>query len=178
MRVGEAVNAARVLINEPGNRLTPREFVERGAGAAAVPGVTTEILDEQPHRGARHGAAARRRARQRRAAAPAGCALRAAGRAGAPVLGLVGKGITFDTGGISIKPADGMERMKDDMAGGAAVVAALRAIALEQLPLRVIAVVPATENMPGGTRDQARRRASRARRGSRSRSTTPTPKAG
>jgi leucyl aminopeptidase len=66
------------------------------------------------------------------------------------VLALVGKGVTFDTGGISIKPADGMERMKDDMAGGATVMAALRAIALERLPLRVMAIVPATENMPGG----------------------------
>jgi leucyl aminopeptidase len=66
------------------------------------------------------------------------------------VLGLVGKGITFDTGGISIKPADGMERMKDDMAGGAAVASAMRAIALLDAPIRVIGVVPATENMPGG----------------------------
>jgi leucyl aminopeptidase len=57
-------------------------------------------------------------------------------RPGAPVLGLVGKGITFDTGGISIKPADGMERMKDDMAGGAAVACAMRAIALLQAPIR------------------------------------------
>jgi leucyl aminopeptidase len=65
-------------------------------------------------------------------------------------LGLVGKGITFDTGGISIKPADGMERMKDDMAGAATVVAALRALALLRVPLRVVAVVPAAENMPGG----------------------------
>jgi leucyl aminopeptidase len=68
-----------------------------------------------------------------------------------PVLGLVGKGVTFDTGGISIKPSEGMERMKDDMAGGAAVIAALRTIALEQLPIRAMAVVPATENMPSGT---------------------------
>jgi leucyl aminopeptidase len=67
-----------------------------------------------------------------------------------PVLGLVGKGITFDTGGISIKPADGMERMKDDMAGGAAVACAMRAIALLQAPMRVVGIVPATENMPGG----------------------------
>ncbi len=67
-----------------------------------------------------------------------------------PVLGLVGKGITFDTGGISIKPADGMERMKDDMAGGSAVVCAMRAIALLKAPIRVIGVVPTTENMPGG----------------------------
>ena len=66
------------------------------------------------------------------------------------VLGLVGKGVTFDTGGISIKPADGMERMKDDMAGAATVVAALRALALMKVPVRIIAVVPAAENMPGG----------------------------
>ncbi len=66
------------------------------------------------------------------------------------MLGLVGKGITFDTGGISLKPSDGMERMKDDMAGGATVIAALRAIALEKLPMRAMAIVPCTENMPGG----------------------------
>jgi leucyl aminopeptidase len=67
------------------------------------------------------------------------------------VLGLVGKGVTFDTGGISIKPAEGMERMKDDMAGGAAVIAAMRAIALLKPPIRVIGVVPMVENMPSGT---------------------------
>ena len=66
------------------------------------------------------------------------------------MLGLVGKGITFDTGGISIKPADGMERMKDDMAGGAAVIGAMRAISLLQAPIKVIGIVPASENMPGG----------------------------
>ena len=71
-------------------------------------------------------------------------------RAGGPVLGLVGKGVTFDTGGISIKPAEGMERMKDDMAGGAAVVCAMRAISLLKAPINVIGVVPTTENMPGG----------------------------
>src|SRR4029450_3622513 len=68
----------------------------------------------------------------------------------APVLALVGKGVTFDTGGISIKPAEGMERMKVDMAGGAAVIAALRAMALLRAPIRVIGIVPSTENMPGG----------------------------
>src|SRR5437867_5324516 len=72
------------------------------------------------------------------------------GAAATPVLGLVGKGITFDTGGISIKPADGMDRMKDDMAGGAAVACAMRAIAMLRAPIRVIGVVPTTENMPGG----------------------------
>jgi len=66
------------------------------------------------------------------------------------VLGLVGKGITFDTGGISIKPADGMERMKTDMSGAAAVIAAMRAISLLKAPIKVVGVIPAAENMPGG----------------------------
>src|SRR5437667_7753245 len=67
-----------------------------------------------------------------------------------PLLGLVGKGITFDTGGISIKPADGMEKMKYDMAGGAAMIGAMRAIALLKPRVKVISVVCATENMPSG----------------------------
>ena len=66
------------------------------------------------------------------------------------VLGLVGKGITFDTGGISIKPADGMEKMKYDMAGGAAMIGAMRAIAQLKPNLRVIGIVCASENMPSG----------------------------
>ncbi|MGH9576018.1 MAG: leucyl aminopeptidase, partial [Terriglobales bacterium] len=67
-----------------------------------------------------------------------------------PVLGLVGKGITFDSGGISIKPAEGMEKMKYDMAGGAAMIGAIRAIALLKPKVRVIGIVCATENMPSG----------------------------
>jgi leucyl aminopeptidase len=67
-----------------------------------------------------------------------------------PVLGLVGKGITFDTGGISIKPADGMEKMKYDMAGGATMIGVMRAIALLKPKVKVIAIVCATENMPSG----------------------------
>jgi leucyl aminopeptidase len=67
-----------------------------------------------------------------------------------PVLGLVGKGITFDSGGISIKPADGMEKMKYDMAGGAAMIGAMRAIALLKPKVKVIGIVCASENMPSG----------------------------
>ena len=66
------------------------------------------------------------------------------------MLGFVGKGITFDTGGISIKPADGMDRMKLDMAGGAAVIGALCALARLGVPVRAVGIVPSTENMPGG----------------------------
>jgi leucyl aminopeptidase len=73
-----------------------------------------------------------------------------AGAPAKPVLGLVGKGITFDTGGISIKPADGMEKMKYDMAGGAAMIGAMRGIALLKPKVKVIGIVCATENMPSG----------------------------
>jgi leucyl aminopeptidase len=68
---------------------------------------------------------------------------------GAPVLGLVGKAVTFDTGGISIKPADGMEKMKYDMAGGATMLGVMKALAQLKPAVKVIACVPATENMPG-----------------------------
>jgi leucyl aminopeptidase len=67
-----------------------------------------------------------------------------------PTLALVGKGITFDTGGISIKAAEAMDEMKHDMSGGAAVIAALRAAALLRLPLHVVGIVPAAQNMPDG----------------------------
>jgi leucyl aminopeptidase len=73
-----------------------------------------------------------------------------AGAPAGPVLGLVGKGITFDTGGISIKPAADMDRMKDDMAGGAAVACAMRAMKALSAPIRVVGVIPIAENMPGG----------------------------
>jgi leucyl aminopeptidase len=149
-QMGESINAARVLINEPGNVLTPRVMADRAAALGAVDGVTAEILDEKQIEklgmGLFLGVA-------RGSVEPPRLLVLKYAPAGAPAdktLGLIGKGITFDTGGISIKPADGMERMKDDMAGGASVVAAMRAIAQQQLPIRAIAVVPMTENMPGG----------------------------
>jgi leucyl aminopeptidase len=148
--LGECSNMARELANEPGNTLTPREFASRAAALAGDAGVQVEVLDE--HRiealgmglllGVARGSSEPPRLLVMRHEPP--------GAPAHPVLGLVGKGITFDTGGISIKPADGMERMKDDMAGGAAVVCAMRAIALSKAPMRVIGIVPTTENMPGG----------------------------
>jgi leucyl aminopeptidase len=148
--LGECSNLARELANEPGNTLTPREFARRAAAVASDAGVSVEILDEQQITklgmglllGVSRGSDEPPRVIVFRYDPP--------GAPAAPVLGLVGKGVTFDTGGISIKPADGMERMKDDMAGGAAVACAMRAIGLLRAPIRVIGVVPATENMPGG----------------------------
>ena len=148
--LGESCNLARELCNEPSNVLTPREFAARATAIAAGAGVSVEILDEAAIAGLGMGlllGVARGSAEP-----PRVIVLRhdPPGAPDAPVLGLVGKGITFDTGGISIKPAEGMERMKDDMAGGAAVICALRAIALLKAPIRVIGIVPTTENMPGG----------------------------
>jgi leucyl aminopeptidase len=148
--LGECSNMARELCNEPSNILTPSVFADRAAAIARDVNLGVEILDEDEIAHLRMGlllGVARGSAEPPRVIViryePAGAPV-------APVLGLVGKGITFDTGGISIKPADGMERMKDDMAGGAAVVCAMRAIALLRAPIRVVGVVPATENMPGG----------------------------
>jgi leucyl aminopeptidase len=147
--MGESINAARVLINEPGNYLPPRLLAEKAEELAAVPGISSEILDERKIESLKMGlllGVARGSSEP-----PRMLVLKYAGAGPSnKTLGLVGKGITFDTGGISLKPADGMERMKDDMAGGAAVAAAMRSIALQKLPINAVAVIPMTENMPGG----------------------------
>ena len=148
--LGECSNLARELANEPGNVLPPREFARRATALASEVGVKTEILDETQIEklgmglllGVARGSAEPPRVMVFRYDPP--------GAPETPVLGLVGKGITFDTGGISIKPAEKMEQMKDDMAGGAAVACAMRAIALLKAPIRVIGIVPTAENMPGG----------------------------
>jgi leucyl aminopeptidase len=147
--LGECSNLARELANEPGNRLTPTEFATRAAAVASGGGAAVEILDEKQIAalgmglllGVAQGSHEPPRLMVFRHDPP--------GAPAWPVLGLVGKGITFDTGGISIKPADGMERMKDDMAGGAAVAGAMRAIAQLGAPIRVIGIIPSAENMPG-----------------------------
>ena len=148
--LGESANFARGLCNEPGNVLTPREFASRVSSMASAIGLGVDVLDERRIRelgmGLLLGVA------QGSAEPPRLIVLRhePAGAPSTPVLGFVGKGITFDSGGISIKPAEGMERMKDDMAGGAAVAAALRALKLLDAPCRVLGLIPTTENMPGG----------------------------
>ena len=148
--LGESCNISRDLCNEPSNVLTPSVFADRSEKIAQAAGLDVQILDEDEI--ARLGMGLLMGVARGSAEPPRVIVMRhePPGAPAAPVLGLVGKGVTFDTGGISIKPADGMERMKDDMAGGAAVVCAMRAIALLRAPMRVIGVVPATENMPGG----------------------------
>jgi leucyl aminopeptidase len=149
--VGESQNFARSLVNEPGNKLTPTILGQRAAEMAQQVGLAWEVHSTEKLHELKMGAFWA--VSQGSAEPPALIVLRYTppGLNDGPVLGLVGKGITFDTGGISIKPADNMEKMKYDMAGGAAMLGAMRAIALLKPKVRVIAVVCAAENMPSGT---------------------------
>jgi leucyl aminopeptidase len=145
--VAEAQNTARDLQNLPANELTPARLAEHAVGRARdIEGLEAEILG--PDRIAELGmgglqAVARGSHEEARL-----IVMRY--RGGGESLGLVGKAVTFDTGGISIKPSGKMEEMKMDMSGGAVVIEATSAIARLGLPLDLLAVVPATENMPSG----------------------------
>jgi leucyl aminopeptidase len=150
LTIGRCANLARQLANEPGNVLTPRGFAARVETAATSAGLSVEVLDEERIRALGMGLLLA--VSQGSAEPPRLVVIRydPPGAANAPVLGFVGKGITFDSGGISIKPADGMDRMKDDMSGGAAVAAAMCAIARLKGTHQIIGVIPMSENMPGG----------------------------
>jgi leucyl aminopeptidase len=148
--VAESQNFTRDLVNEPSNRMTPTILAERAKTMAAEVGLKCEVHDgdkiRQLKMGAFWGVA------QGSDEPPALIVLRydPEGAAKDVHLGLVGKGVTFDTGGISIKPADGMEKMKYDMAGAATMIGVMRAIALLKPKVKVTAIVCATENMPSG----------------------------
>jgi leucyl aminopeptidase len=151
--IGESQNFTRTLVNEPGNRMTPTNLARQAKQMVEqlrVPHLTCEVLDAEAIRKLKMGAFWS--VAQGSDEPPALIVLRyePPGAPEKPVVGLVGKGITFDSGGISIKPSDGMEKMKYDMAGGAAMLGAMRAIALLQPKVKVISVVCATENMPSG----------------------------
>jgi leucyl aminopeptidase len=148
--VGESQNFTRSLVNEPGNKLTPTIMGQRAAQMAAEVGLKAEVYSTEKLHELKMGAFWS--VSQGSEEPPALIVLRyePAGIKDGPVLGLVGKGITFDTGGISIKPSDNMEKMKYDMAGGAAMLGAMRAIALLKPKVRVIGIVCASENMPDG----------------------------
>ena len=150
--VGESQNFARTLINEPGNVLTPTELGRRAQAMASEVGLVAEVhstgkLQEL-------GMGAFLAVAQGSAEPPALIVLRyeppSPPPEATPTVGLVGKGITFDTGGISIKPADNMDKMKYDMAGAAAMLGAMRAIALLEPAVCVLCVCCSAENMPDG----------------------------
>jgi len=148
--VAESQNFARDLVNEPSNHMTPTTMAERAKKMAAEVSLKCETYGadkiKELKMGAFWGVA------QGSDEPPALIVLRyePEGAAKDVHLGLVGKGVTFDTGGISIKPADGMEKMKYDMAGAATMIGVMRAIALLKPKVKVTAIICATENMPSG----------------------------
>ena len=147
--IGEATNAARRLANEPANRMTPRLVAEAAKELAKDAGVRIEVLDRE--RCQALGMGSYLSVAQGSHEPPQFIVMRHKGRGGNGYdLALVGKGITFDSGGISIKPADNMHHMKADMTGAASVIAALAAIGKLHVKANVIAVAPCTENLPGG----------------------------
>ncbi|MCC7085879.1 MAG: leucyl aminopeptidase, partial [Pirellulales bacterium] len=147
--LGESVALARRLVNEPANMIYPESFADTAADVAKKSGLEIEIWDEERLKAERCGsllAVARGSKRP-----PRLVILRYNGgnKGGAP-LAFVGKGVTFDSGGLSLKPNDSMKTMKCDMAGAATVVGAMEAIAKLQLPVNVIGLVGLVENMING----------------------------
>ena len=149
--LGEAQNFARGLVNEPGNVMTPTFLGQKAAEMCSKYGLKCEVYGAEKLKELKMGAFW---AVAKGSAEPPALIVMTyepAKAPASPVLGLVGKGITFDTGGISIKGADGMEKMKYDMAGGATMIGAMQAIAQLKPAVKVIGIVCAAENMPSGT---------------------------
>ncbi len=147
--IAEATNFGREVINEPANILTPTELAHRAWGMAKEYGLRIDVIEEQGMKELGMGALL---GVSQGSAEPAKLIVLTytPEQESNETIAIVGKAVTFDTGGISIKPADGMEKMKYDMAGGATTIATMRAIAQLKPAVKVIGVIPATENMPGG----------------------------
>ena len=151
--LADAQNRARDLANTPANDLTPTALAAYAVTMAGeLEGVSATILDEEAIRAAGMGAFASVAAGSAQQARLIALEYTGAGSAaGRGRLGLVGKAVTFDSGGLSIKPAGSMAEMKFDMCGGAAVIEAIGALARLRAPVRVLGVIGATENLPSGT---------------------------
>ncbi len=148
--LGESVNLTRRLVNEPPSRIYPASFAEEAAQVAAACGLEIEIWDE--HRLAKERCGSLLAVAQGSTQPPRLVILRhLGGKPEESPLALVGKGVTFDSGGLSLKPNDSMLTMKDDMAGGATVLGAMHAIAKLKLPRHVIGLIGLVENMPSGS---------------------------
>lgn len=148
--ISQAACLARDLVSRPSNTATPGHLAQTAKAMAARHGLKCTVLDAARIEKLKMGAFA---AVARGSHEPARFIIlehKPRLKTKAPPVVLVGKAITFDTGGISIKPAHGMEEMKTDMSGGAAVMGALQAAAALKLPVHVVGLIPATENMPGG----------------------------
>jgi leucyl aminopeptidase len=150
--VAEAIAWARDMINRPSNRLTPTMMArEAKAAAGKSSGLRCRVLDPAAQRRLGMNALLGVARGSREPSQFIVLEYKGPGSASKKPLVFLGKGITFDSGGISIKPSEKMEQMKYDMSGGAAVLGAMRAIAGLRLPVHVVGLVPATENLPGGS---------------------------
>jgi len=148
--LGDSQNFTRVLVNEPSNRMTPTRMGEMAQQMSKEVGLKCEVYGADKIKELKMGAFWSVAQGSDEPPALIVMTYEPQGAPEKPVLALVGKGVTFDTGGISIKPSDGMEKMKYDMAGGATMIGAMRAIALLKPKVKVIGIVCATENMPSG----------------------------
>ncbi len=147
--IADAVNIARDMVNEPSNFMTPKDMVAEAEGLATISNLKLEVLDRADMK--KLGMGALLGVAQGSDEPPKFLIMTYNGRGGEGTdYAMVGKAITFDSGGISIKPSEKMEEMKGDMAGGASVLAALSAIAQLGIKINAVAVVPATENLPSG----------------------------
>ncbi|MFH1079519.1 MAG: leucyl aminopeptidase [Pseudomonadota bacterium] len=147
--VARAVCFARDLVSTPGNDMTPSDMAQAARRIAEQKRVSVKVLDvAQMKKLGMHALLGVARGSDE----PAKFIIleyHGARREESPIV-LVGKGLTFDSGGISIKPSENMEEMKSDMAGGAAVMGAIMAVADLRFPLNIVGLIPATENLPGG----------------------------
>jgi leucyl aminopeptidase len=146
--VADAVASTRKLVNEPANDLTPRRMAEEARRLANLHGLDIEIF-EQPEL-KRRGFGGIVAVGKGSEETPVLIAMRCLSRRRGPLVALVGKGMMFDSGGISIKPSEGMELMKGDMAGAAAVLGAIDAACRLKLKVNLLAVMPCAENLPSG----------------------------
>lgn len=148
--ISDSVNLARDLINHPANDMTPAILAESAKGMAKAAGIKCTVLSKRQIE--KLGMGALLGVSQGSVELPAFIILEYNGgkRKDKPVV-VVGKSITFDSGGISIKPSEGMGKMKYDMSGGAATIGVLRAASMLQLPMNIVGLLPASENMPSGT---------------------------
>ncbi|MDP8975339.1 MAG: leucyl aminopeptidase [Actinomycetota bacterium] len=150
-RVAAAVCLARDLVNEPAGALTPSRLAEVATEVAEREGLAVTVLDEAGIAEERLGGLAGVAAGSAQPPRLVELVYEPPGDSAAPTVALVGKGITFDSGGLSIKDAEGMMTMKTDMSGAAAVLATMSALPALGAPVRVVGILPITENMPGGT---------------------------
>jgi len=148
--VAEAQNFTRNLVNEPSNQMTPTLLAQQAKEMAKRFGLECQVLGPDEIRALKMAAFWAVAQGSEEPAQLIVVRYAPPDAPETPVIGLVGKGITFDSGGISIKPSESMHEMKTDMAGGAAMLGVMQAIAQLKPKLRVTAVVPATENMPSG----------------------------